>query len=201
MIQFKYKSDFMVIVGNKGQGKTEVTKSFVRQIPAFVFIDPKFQVGSIGYCVHFPTRIVPAFLEWKRIVYQPAKGQDTLEAMTTAFNECLKISNYTLVIDEIDEYANSYGYMCDAVRELIRRGRLQGIGLIGNTRRPHIIHKDIRANADHVITFKMHELDDLKYMGKWLNRDENEIRNLEDHHSLYLDTHTFQVTHLDPLNL
>src|SRR4030042_3603971 len=199
MIKFRYKSDFMVIVGNKGQGKTHLTRYFVHQIPHFIFIDPKFQVPDLGFCVHFPNRIIDAFLNWKRIVYQPARGQDTVEAMTSAFNECLKLSNYTLVIDEIDEYANSYGYMCDAEREILRRGRLQGIGLIGNTRRPHIIAQDIRANADHVITFKMHDLDDLKYMGKWLNRSEEEIRNLPDHHSLYLNTHTFSVTHLNPI--
>lgn len=200
MIEFNPKSHFLLIVGMKAEGKTHLTKRFCRQIQKFIFIDPRFQATELGYCVHFPDRILPAFIRWHKVIYQPAKNTETVENYILAFKECLKIGNYCLIVDEIDEYANSYGYMCDEVREIIRRGRLQGIGLIANTRRPHLIHKDIRANADHVISFKMTEDDDLKYMSKWYGCSKGEIRQLGKHHSLYLNASDMTVTHLAPID-
>jgi hypothetical protein len=198
MVQFSYKSDIMLIVGLQKQGKTYLTKAFCRSIPSFIFIDPHYQASEIGFCVHYPERIVPAFNKWKKVIYQPAKGQDTDEAYVKAFKEIIKLTNFTLILDEIDEFANSYGYLSQDIREIIRRGRLQGIGIIGNTRRPSLIHKDIRANAIHVITFMMHEEDDLKYMANWFNIAQDRIRNLESHHSIYLNTLTHIVTPLAP---
>jgi len=194
MIPFSPKSDFMLIVGMKAHGKTYMTKAFLRQLPHFIFIDPKFQATEFGYCVHYPERILAAFLSWKKVIYQPAKNAESTANYEIAFTEILKLSNFTLGIDEIDEFANSYGYMCPQVREIVRRGRLQGIGLIGNTRRPSLIHKDIRANADHVITFQMMEEDDVKYMSKWFGVAENRIREIEKYHSLYLNANTHTVT-------
>lgn len=199
MIEFNPKSDFLVLVGMKGEGKTYLTKAFCKQLSRFIVFDPKYQMSELGYCVHFPDRILPAYVRWKHVIYQPAKMAENKDNYTAAFKECLKIGNYTLVIDEIDEHANSYGYTCSETEEIVRRGRLQGIGLIGNTRRPHIIHKDIRANADHVITFKMIEEDDVKYMSKWLGCSKGEIRDLGKHHSLYLNVSDMTVTHLQPI--
>jgi hypothetical protein len=199
MIPFNFKSDFMVIVGHKSYGKTYLTRAFCRQIPSFIFIDPKFQATELGYCVHFPDRIAAAFLKWKKVIYQPAKGQETAEAYTLAFNECLRLSNYTLIIDEIDEFAGSKGYMCDAVRELIRRGRLQGIGLIGNSRRPSVFHNDIKGNADHVIMFKLLLYDDREYMEKWVGVNRDVINKLAPYHSIYVNTETYAVVRQKPI--
>lgn len=195
-------------MGMKWQGKTYFTKAVLRQIPKFIFIDPKYQASEIGYPVHYPDRIALAFKTWHKVVYQPAKGYDTEQHYTTAYDAISELSNLTLGIDEIDEHANSYGYICDSFREIIRRGRLQGIGVIGNTRRPSLIHKDIRANTDHAVTFQMQELDDVEYMARWFVGSRNlqdvrimeeKIRNLQAHYSLYFNVKQHTVTPQAPI--
>lgn len=181
-LHFHPFSDFIVIVGRKGQGKTTFTKFLVKQLRSHVIaIDPTWQL-RMGYIVHFPERITQAFQKFSLVVYQP-KSMDK-ETYHQAFKECLKFSNYTLIVDEVDEFAPSTGIIIKPFKEIVNRGRAQGIGLICNTRRPASMHKNIRSNADYVVCFQMHEEDDVKYMSKWMNVTEENIKGLESYHSI-----------------
>jgi len=197
-LQFKAHTDFIVIVGVKESGKTTLTIHYVKQLDRFIYIDPTWQVGSLGYVVHYPERIVKAAMKFNKVVYQPSHTK-TKEAYSSVFQACLSLTNYTLVIDEIDAFAKPRWYICEELEALICRGRIQGIGLICNTRRPHKIHNDIRSNADHVICFKLHEKRDLDYMAEWLNIDKSQIKGLGRFHSLYFDVHGLTVKPQSPL--
>lgn len=196
-IKFRRFSDFLSIVGMKAAGKTTVTKAYCKELRVLIFIDPTWQVGELGYIVHFPERIVSAFQKFKRVIYQP-KTMDK-ETYQKAFAACLSLTNYTLGVDEIDKFARPRWYLCEEIREIINRGRAQGIGLICNTRRPHMIHNDIRSNSDHVICFKLHEERDLKYMSEWMGVDRSVIKQLPKHKSLYYNVHASTVTPQRPL--
>jgi len=190
-------SDFLVIVGMKASGKTTLTKFYMRELKRFIMIDPTFQLGEIGYCVHFPERILAAFKKFGKVIYQPKHMSK--EAYAETFQTCLTLTNYTLGIDEIDKFASPRWYIHESVKELINRGRAQGIGLICNTRRPHMMHNDIRSNADHIIVFKLHEKRDREYMSEWIGVDEQQIKNLPFYHSFYYDVHKNSVTSQLPL--
>jgi len=196
-IVFKPFSDFLIVVGMKAYGKTTLTLYFCKGIQRLIFIDPTWQVGDLGYVVHFPERIKPAFEQYSKVIYQP-KRMDKL-SFQEAFAACLEQTNYTLGIDEVDKFAKPRWYICNEVNELINRGRAQGIGLICNTRRPHMIHNDIRSNADHVICFKLHEKRDREYMGEWMGLDPELIKTLPKYHSFYYDVHASHVTKQSPL--
>lgn len=198
-LQFRPYSDFLSVVGMKASGKTTITKFYCKSLRRLIFIDPTWQVGELGYVVHFPERIVPAFKKFGKVIYQP-KRMDKL-TYQRAFEACLSQTNYTLGVDEIDKFARPRWYLCEEVHEIINRGRAQGIGLICNTRRPHMIHNDIRSNADHVICFKLHEERDCKYMGKWLGIDEQEIKNLPFYHSFYFNIKAAKVEKQLPIAL
>jgi len=191
-LHFNQYSDFLTIVGMKASGKTTLTRLFIKSLTSLIFIDPTWQLEGFGYVVHYPDRIEAAFKEWKKIVYQPIP--DTAEAYTEAFDTCLRFYNYTLGIDEIDKFASPRWYICESLKGLIRRGRRQSIGLICNTRRPHLIHNDIRSSSDHVVCFKLHEERERKYMGEWLEIDHLEIKRLPFYESFYYNVRKAEVT-------
>lgn len=202
-IQFRAFSDFLSIVGMKGTGKTVRTKSYCKDLTRLIFIDPTWQVGDLGYVVHYPERILPAFQRFRKVVYQPVipddlKGLPTLKLnpilYRRVFSVCLGLTNYTLGIDELDKFARPRWYVCSEFEEIVNRGRMQGIGLIGNTRRPHRIHNDIRSSSDHVVCFKLHEERDLKYMAEWIGIEKQKIKDLQKYESFYYDVHGSKVT-------
>jgi len=196
-LQFQAYSDFLTIIGMKAHGKTTLTKFYCKSIQRIIVIDPTWQLGELGYVMHFPERILPAFKQFKKVVYQPKRIDK--ETYRLAFEAYLSETNYTVVVDEIDKFAKPRWYICDEVNEIINRGRAQGIGLICNTRRPHMIHNDIRSNADHVICFKLHEKRDREYMGEWMGLDPELIKTLSKYHSFYYDVHQSHVTKQSPL--
>jgi hypothetical protein len=198
-IEFHPFSDFLIVVGVKAGGKTTLTIFYGKQLSRMLVIDPTWQMGELGYVVHYADRIHNAFIQFKKVVYQPVKMDK--DSYTVAFETALKFPNYTLCVDELDKFARPRWYLCEAVNELVNRGRAQGIGLIGNTRRPHMIHNDPRSNADHVICFRLHEDRDVSYMAEWLGVTEETIENLPDYHSLYYNTHTRTVEHQLPLRI
>lgn len=196
-LHFKPFSDFVVVVGMKASGKTTLTKFYCKQLRTILIIDPTWQINDIGFIVYFPERIRAAFNKFQRVTYHPKNM--TTEAYTQTFQSCLDLTNYTLIIDEIDKFARPRWYLCNQVMEIINRGRAQGIGLICNTRRPHMIHNDIRSNADHVICFQLHEERDRKYMSEWLGVDAEKIRTLPPYHSFYYNVHENKVSLQTPL--
>lgn len=183
-IEFDPLEDFIVVVGMKKYGKTVITKWLIKQgCRSYVIIDVAHVLGDLGYIVHYPERLERALKEGvSQIVYQPVSG--TKEHWHQVFGILKNYSSYTLVIDEIQEFCYGKWYVSDNLRTIITRGRNQKIGLICNSRRPHLIHKDIRGNADLVFCFYLHEQNDVTYMAEWFNIEEQEIKDLEKYHSI-----------------
>lgn len=196
-MKFRPYTDFALVTGMMAQGKTTLTKHYCKSLKPYIVIDPTWQLGETGYIVHYPERILLAFESWKKVVYQPKKMDK--QSYQSAFQVCLSLTNYTLVIDEIDKFATPRWYLCEEVKEIICRGRAQGIGAIYNTRRPHMIHNDLRSNLYHVVCFKLHEKRDVEYMAEWMNVDKMEIKGLQMYHSLYFNVMEGTVTKQAPL--
>jgi hypothetical protein len=198
-LEFHPFSDFVVVVGMKASGKTTYSIFLLKQVKKKVLIDPTWQLGQLGYCVHFPERIVETFQEFNSVVYQPKHMN--AEAWEEVFNQCLQLSNYTLGVDEVDKFARPRWYISDYLNEIINRGRSQGIGLICNSRRPASMHNDIRSNADYVVCFHLHEERDVKYVASWMNINEESIKNLPDYHSKLFLVHQHKVVNQLPCRL
>ena len=197
-LRFRRYSDFLGVFGRKGRGKTNYTIWVIKPIRRKIMIDPTWQTGNVplGYVVHYPHRLEDALEKFPSVVYQP-KPQDD-DSYCQVFGICLKYSNYTLVVDEVDMFARPRWYMCDQFKELIRRGRAQGIGLICNSRRPASMHNDIRSNADWVVCFQLHEDRDLEYMSNWIGVEEETIKTLKPYHSLLWNVDEHRVVKQSP---
>ena len=192
-LKFRAYSDFVCIFGRKGRGKTVYTRFIAKHLKRFIVLDTTWQLGGLGYVIHYPDRLIESFKKYPQVVYQPMKyDQDSL---CRFFAGCLHFSNYTLIIDEVDRFARPRWYMCDQLREIVNRGRAQGIGLIVNSRRPASTHMDLRSNADYVVCFHLHETRDLEYVAEWIGTSQETIKALKDHESLMYSAQTAQVTH------
>lgn len=176
-IPFFPYTTFLIITGMKASGKTFLTRKLLKMLNRIIVLDSTWELGDLGYEVHHPERIKPAFLEWKKIVYQPMHDDD--ETWNQVFHVLRNLANYTLGINEIDQFTHGQWYISEDFKHIVRRGRIQGIGQISNTRRPSLFHRDIRNSADVVVCFHLHEEDDVKYMSKWIGASKEEIKGLQ----------------------
>lgn len=192
-LKFRAFSDFLCIFGRKGRGKTIFTKYVAKHLNRYIILDTTWQLGELGYVIHYPDRTISAFKKFPHVIYQPMKYDE--DSFARFFASCLHFSNYTLIIDEVDRFARPRWYISDELREIVNRGRVQGIGLIVNSRRPAMTHMDLRSNADYVITFHLHEVRDLEYVAEWIGTSEERIKGLKDHESLLYSAQTGIVTH------
>lgn len=192
-LKFKAFSHFVCIFGRKGRGKTVYTKFMAKHLKRFVVLDTTWQLGDLGYCIHYPDRLIESFKKYPQVIYQPMKYDD--ESFGRFFASCLHFQNYTLIIDEVDRFARPRHYISDQLREIVNRGRVQGIGLIVNSRRPAMTHMDLRSNANYVVCFHLHETRDVEYVSEWIGTSEETIKALKGHESLLFSAETGQVTH------
>ena len=147
----------------------------------YIVLDYTWQLADLGYVVHFPERIKPAFLEWKKIVYQPMTHEK--ETWNRVFLALRNLVNYTLIIDEIDHYSHGQWYISEHFDYIVNSGRVQGISIIGNARRPSVFHRDFRNSADVIVCFHLHQKDDVKEMGDWIGANKEQIKGLKKHWS------------------
>lgn len=198
-IEFKPYSDFLTVTGMKGYGKTVATKHLCRPLDYLLFIDPTWQCGELGYVVHDPDKVKEAMTRFRKVIYQPMH-QNVID-YKKVFQVALSCSNFTLGIDEVNKFATGRWYMCEEYQDITNRGRAQGIGQIVNTRRPALIHLDVRSNSNFVLTFCLNERNDVEYMGDWIGIDKERIRNLKPYHSLLYNVEKKTVEELEPIRI
>lgn len=172
-----------------------------RILKRYVIIDATWEFEE-GYKVHYPNRIKPAFLEWKKVCYQPMS--DTEESWNQVFLVCRNLANYTLLVNEWDAYSHGQWYISDHLQHIVRRGRIQGISIIANTRRPSLFHRDIRNSASLIVCFHLHEKEDVKYMSEWMNLPPDHIKEFlgkeeHKHWSWLFNRRTSEVKLLRPI--
>lgn len=196
MIHFRTFWDFVCIFGRMGKGKSYFAKFTVKKLKRYVIWDRHHEYGDCGYIVYHAERLKEAFEKWKRVVFQPLTYSD--QEFHDVCKFVLTQKNLTFIVEEVDEHAHARGYSTPLFQRIIRGGRHQGIGLIVISRRPAITHKDLRSNASYLVSFQMHEEDDIKYVGKWMGIDPQRVKNLADFHSLVYDANKHTVTHQLP---
>ena len=194
-IRFRAYWDFICLFGRKGKGKSVFSKYIIKSLNRYVIWDRHHEYSS-GYFVYYRDRLREAFEQWKRIVYRPLTYSD--EEFEEVCKFVLSQSNLTFIVEECDEHAHARGYSTPLFQRIIRGGRHQGIGLILISRRPAITHKDLRSQADYVISFQMHEEDDIKYVGSWMGIEPQKIKELPDYHSILFNANTHDVTMQGP---
>jgi chromosomal replication initiation ATPase DnaA len=180
--------DIIFLTGMMGTGKSYFTeKMFLTGVKRKVVYDRNWEHGDKGFIVHTVSEIRKAWLfdGLTSIIFQPYTFTDEEFDQLSKFIRTL--DNLLFMVEEVEFHAHARGYTSQAFREIVNRGRHQGIGLIVTARRPHLIHKDIRGNITYMVVFQMQEEDDVKYVSRWIGVSEEAIKTLPEYHSfLYI---------------
>jgi hypothetical protein len=182
------------ITGRKMQGKSVYCRYLFRKAKRRIIYDRNFEHSTTGFVVRTVPQLRKAFLydELTNCVFQPIHFTDEEFEELCSFI-IKKISNVLFVVEEIEMQAHARGWSSQSFREIVNRGRQQGIGLIGTARRPANIHGDIKGNADYVVVFELYLPRDVKFISEWINVPEQEIKDLEPYVHLIYDAKTHKV--------
>jgi len=170
-------------LGKKGSGKTTWIKKNLIQFKKIIIIDTIGEYKHYGLCAEnfdqFEYYLTKHYLDRRFVINIQV---DEREEIDKIFNFIIryKLENLTIIADEVQKYYSNNDFNPDFDR-LINFGRHYGINIIGTSRRPSSIKKDLIANADKIILFRIQETNDLKYLKILDAAGKKEVMNLPDY--------------------
>ena len=165
---FKFSpfQDDVLIVGGKGEGKTEKGKQIVTTIPEIPFwiwdYSDKFQ--GFGHLVHSIDQ-----LGYGQFVIQATdKSKENYgRFLNKAFNQ---FSNLVIITDELHQYTNK-NEVFQPLYHLILSGRNKGISSIFMTTRTHSVPNYILSNISHLFAFRLALSTDIEWLEQYIGSE------------------------------
>lgn len=184
-------TDCFTVVGSRGTGKSYLARGLNKLFPRSVIIDP-VKDWTDG-------EIVTSFKDFSELLIKKGKNNDREFRIIFRFNPdeknqselfnhvlrlCYHFKNIQVVIDEVQLFTNPHG-MPEYLKNLLFMGRHQGISVMAITQRPSQINKNILSQSAHVYVGQLHERNDLKAVGNFLNEDTNKLISLKKRNFIY----------------
>ncbi len=157
-----------LVFGKRGSGKTYLVKKLIRDLYSAVVADVFNEYAPLPLA-KTPQDIVD---NRKIRVMMDSENAENLFLETISH-----LKNRTIVIEEIDRFCSPY-WIEPRLDRLVRYGRHKNISIIGVSRRPVEIHRNLTANANEIISFRMIEPNDLKYFRQISTNFSMEIQHL-----------------------
>jgi hypothetical protein len=175
LIDHSSKAKIVCIFGKRGTGKTWLAFKLIRGKTRLIIFDPlkQFQGGKEFTRVSEMTRycLESGFREEKKkpfvVILRPRQAREQFPLVARLARE---VGSLCLLAEEIS-WAISPAKMDPAIEELIRYGRHQDVELIGISRRPPEVNRDLTSNANEVYIFRTHEPRDIAYFREVLGSE------------------------------
>lgn len=170
----------IVIFGRKGCGKTSWIYHLIKDNPdeLFMIYDHFDEYNFEGAEYHYS---IDNF--WSGAGYskkQIFRGEINPDDF---FNLCIAVGNCVVIYDEIDMVC-SPSYISNPLYRIIHYGRhlkvrnkIVTVRLVGASRRPANVSRDLTSQADKVIIFKVTEPRDLKYIELYTTSEHAKMAN------------------------
>ncbi len=186
-------NDRIFICGMTGSGKSEFAKKLLPFYPRVVFYDLEFANNDLIKQYHFTPVQTPEMLITyiqrgkKRILYQPAEGDDVNEIRE--FNSVCEIvyktGNIGFMIDELSNFMSGqkapYWF-----RRIQQVGRKHGVGCISLTQRPKDIPQILLSESEYKFVFRLELEQDCEKIESICGKRINGVENLAgDYPSVY----------------
>ncbi len=212
------RSNFILIVGRKGSGKSELGARYFATYPHDrLVIDPTGDVvppdGTVTLREPIPVRFEDHPVvdrDGKRIQtsyrYHPDVGDPTHEdevdrAVGMCFHHPRRRS--ALWIDEVDVVAPNAARLRPNMHRALKQGRHKGMTLIVCGIRPMAINPLFLSQADYVATFTLPNPDDRKRVSSSIGVEPREFDRLQgqldDYEFLWCDVRQHTITHCPPI--
>lgn len=179
----KRENEIITILGKKGGGKTSLAANLTNESNRLIIFDYNREYER-GLIVTNPPKLAQELQKYYqssfRIIYRPDESL-LLDEQFEGFSLIAHaMTNYTLVIEEIDLVASA-GFMPQGLQKIINYGRHKGINLIGLSRRAFKVPRDLTSNSDKVIIAgPLNEPRDIKYLADFMDSsDAEKVRNLK----------------------
>jgi hypothetical protein len=151
------------IFGKKGMGKTFLAHQLIQEYDRFIIYDRKGEFKDLGIVIRSGRALAEYILDKGtqphfRVDYVPQCNDfDYISYLIWGMQDLC------FCVDEIDTYLNARN-MPEYYGLMINLGRHDCLSLIGVSRRPAKVHRDLTSQADQIISFGMHEANDIKYL-------------------------------------
>lgn len=162
--------DDILIIGGKGEGKTEEGKKILTTIPNIPYwiwdYSNKFQ--GFGNLVH---RVQD--LQYGQYVIQATdKSKENYgRFLNKAFTEIGdRIANLVVITDELHQYTNK-NEIFQPLYHLILSGRNKGISSIFMTTRTHSVPNYILTNIEHLFAFRLKLQSDIEWLESYVGTE------------------------------
>lgn len=179
----KRENEIITILGKKGGGKTSIAANLTNSLTRLIIFDYNREYEK-GLIVTEPTQLVQQLQKYYqssfRMIYRPDDSLLIDEHFDGFAKIAYAMSNYTVVIEEIDLIASA-GFMPEGLHKIVNYGRHKGINVIGLSRRAFKVPRDLTSNSDRVIVAgPMNEPRDIKYLSEFMDTAEAEkVRGLK----------------------
>ncbi len=171
-LQIDAYDEHVVIFGQSGTGKSTLLKYLLKNISQ---AKPVWLWDYNGEHDVFPYANGISQLRKSSLVFRPQEG--TEEEFNQFCTIAFEIPNLTVAVEEVQEYANKFRFPTPLAR-IVRVGRRKGITYIAVSQRPAEVHNAIISNSHHRFVFRLDLPPDIIYLKKWLQCDEETIKNL-----------------------
>jgi len=172
----------ILVLGKRGWGKTTKVKSLLPETRRTIIIDTIGEYSGYGIKIcsfeEFDNELTRLYYENNFFINIQAENEEFVYKIFEFIRD-LKLRNLTIICDEIQKYYSDKKFDKN-LDWIINYGRHYGLGVIATSRRPAAIKKDIIANTDKLIMFRVIEGNDLKYLRACIDKETTEkVKNLE----------------------
>ena len=168
------QAKIICIFGKRGSGKSTLAKRFLQEKRRVIVFDPlgEYSGEQFSHLGELLARIRnrKSFF----VVYRPRDARAEFPWLARIAYE---VGSLWLVAEEIS-WAISPAKMPEPVEVLIRYGRHRDVDLLGISRRPAEVNRDLTANANEIYIFRTHEPRDIAYFRSIIGSDADTLPNL-----------------------
>lgn len=185
--------DNRLALGQGGLGKSSLVWEWIGKYRGRVLIfdpnaEPQYAEGAVivrtkGDMVRAVTGKTPKNLRVCFRGVSPRRGR--YEGDFEVFNRVARaLENCLVVWEEVDSWFKSRE-VSPVAFELVNQGRHRDITVIGVSRRPAMVARDMTANATQIACFGTEEPRDLNYLAEYIGKDvAAQLKGLTPHHAI-----------------
>lgn len=193
-------TDCFAIFGTRGTGKSHLARMINDIYPRSVIIDPAKDWTKAGLDAEIVTtfdQFANKLTQYKnnglnkfRIIFQfHPDEQNKEEQLNHVLRLCFHFKNIQVVIDEVQLFSNPH-YLPKYLENCLFVGRHEGLSIMAITQRPARINKSILSQSAHVFCGQLHDKNDLKAVGNFLNEDSEKLVSLPKRNFYYFSPET-----------